>query len=252
MSISASSDISRSAASYGDAAAPPPDESASTTRHLTLERFFAACARIVLEAVADLFECLGHTVGQGKLVAFLTGGDSDFIRANCLSALPHYGIFRHMRRLWVTRFIEMLREAGYLEVQGAYRPVLTLSEEGDELLLDPEDTPHLPGDVLSDPVVGPSCPRTSLEEKLRHVRASLARLLQRPPRQTISDAVLRILSCGRARSREEVEALLPARARPHADAIWSVVRENDPARAREEPPPPAQAALGSPALPTSP
>ena len=216
-------------------------------RRETLALFFGVSARIVLEAAADLCVALGHSLGQGKLVGFLGGTDSAFMRANELTVLPHYGIFRNIGRAWSARFIEILRETGYLEVHGANRPVLVLTVEGEEIVAAHDEMPLLPQDVFSDPVLGPSCPRTALEGRLRHFRARLARVLRRTCRQVLPDPVVRALAYGRPRSTAEIEALVPDRAKPHAAAIWSILWESEstsPPVADPPSPPAAAEAIG--------
>jgi superfamily II DNA helicase RecQ len=183
--------------------------------------------RIVLEASADLAETLGHGLGRQKLVAFLNGTDSNFIRANELDRLAHYGVFESFRRTWVERLVETLLASGYLLTEAGIRPVLGLSEEADELLRIPEELPLLPQDLLDDAVLGPSCPRNDLEVRIRHVRARLAQRLRRAPRQVMTDTVVRDLALGPARTREEIEACLPAPVKPYAGTIWHAIRGSE-------------------------
>jgi hypothetical protein len=194
-------------------------------RRQSLATFLGISAKIALEANADLMEFLGCPVGQLKLVEFLAGSDSAFIRANELSVIPHFGVFEHIRRPWIARLVGVLRETGYFYVDGAFRPVLSLSQEADELLRNPDELPLLPHDVLTDPLLGPSCPRSTLDRQLREIRVRLGRLLRRHPRHVIPDDGLRSLASGSAKSREDVEACLPDAVKPHAEAIWNVLKE---------------------------
>ena len=188
-------------------------------------RFLAHAAGIVLEAGADVVETMGHSVGRQKLTDFLIGTDSTFMRANALNLLPHYGVYANFRRVWIERLIENLRESGYLVVSGAHRPVLIVSEEAEELVHNPEELPLLPQEVLSDPVLGPSFPLSLLEKKLRSVRLRLARVLGRPPRQVISDPLVRGLCRDKPENEETVESRLSKLAKPYAGVIWKVLHE---------------------------
>lgn len=198
----------------------------AAVRRRSLASFLSLAARIVLEAEADLIGSLGHGLGQQKLAAFLGGTDSTFVRAHELSVLPHYGVFEFARRQWIDRLTDILREAGYLHVGGSFRPVLELSREAEELTRNPEAVPLLPQQVLDDPILGPSCPRSPLEEKLRVLRARLARTARRTPRQVLSDLLVRHLCCERPRTRDELESRLPEPVKDHVEAIWEVLSEN--------------------------
>ncbi len=193
-------------------------------RRRSLACFLGFAARIVLEASEDLDRTLGHALGRQKLVALLTGADSGFMQACELTSLPHYGVFQHMRKGWVARLVDFLQESGYLCVAGqATRPVVLLSEEAVELLADPEEAPLLPQEILDDATLGPAFPRSAAEERLRHLRLRVARMLARPPRQVMSDALIRALCREKPASKADTEARLPALVKPHAELVWSVV-----------------------------
>lgn len=193
-------------------------------RRRSLACFLGFAARIVLEASEDLDRTLGHALGKQKLVALLTGADSGFMQACELTSLPHYGIFQHMHKQWVTRLIDFLQETGYLCVAGRVsRPVVLLSEEAVELLANPEEAPLLPQEVLDDATLGPAFPRSATEERLRHLRLRVARMLARPPRQVMSDALIRALCREKPTSKADTEARLPEIVRPHAQLVWSAV-----------------------------
>ena len=161
-------------------------------------------------------------------LAKIHGADTEFLRVYELTELPHYGVFQCFRRCWVARLVEVLREAGYLHTLGDLRPVLTLTGEADDLLLNPGEVPNLPGEILEDPVLGSLWPRSDLEDRLRELRHRLGRLLQRPPRQVIADRLVRGLCRRPPQSQRDVEEMLPEAVRPHADAVWSVIRRTAP------------------------
>jgi len=209
------------------------EENEVLSRRRSLVLFLQAAARIVLEALNDVTEALGHPLGATKLVAFLGGAETAFIRANDLDTLPHYGVFENFRRAWIFRLAEALRETAYLEVGEGFRPVLRISPEAADLLSCPEELPLFSLDIVADLTLGPSCPRSSLEEELRRVRGRLARTLKRNPKSFVSDEVLRAMARGVLETREEVEAGLPEAAKPHAEAFWSVLLRS---RAEGEPP----------------
>jgi len=193
-------------------------------RRQSLARFLGFAARIVLEASEDLDRTLGHALGRQKLVALLIGADSGFLHACELTSLPHYGVFQHMRKQWVARLIDFLQETGYLCVAGqAFRPVVLLSEEAVELLANPDEAPLLPHEVLDDATLGPAFPRSAAEERLRHIRLRVARLLARPPRQVMSDTLIRALCNEKPASKSDIEARLPEAVRPHAELVWSAM-----------------------------
>ena len=190
----------------------------------TLVDFLAQAARLVLEACSDIEETFGHSVGINKLVGFLMGQDSAFMRQNGLAELALYGAFHYCRKGWVEHLILRLKETGYIKVAGSFRPVLCLSEEGAELLDSPHELPILPREVLADPYLGPACAATPLEMKLREIRAKLGRKLHRTPRQLVSDMVLRVLARSAPRAKEEVEQMLPKAAKPHSAIFWEVLK----------------------------
>ena len=192
-------------------------------RRSSLARFLGSAARLVVEGVADLELSLGHTLGQQRLAAYLGGSDSDFMRANGLTALPHYGVFASCRRAWVCRLIDALRDAGYLRVSGDLRPVLVLEPEAGELVRNPDEMPLLGQEVLDDPLLGPTGPRSAAEEQLRRLRTRLSQAAGSPAGQVLPDAVIRSLSQRPPRDRDELARLLPEPARVHADAVWATL-----------------------------
>jgi hypothetical protein len=193
-------------------------------RRQSLACFLGFAARIVLEAGEDLDRTLGHALGRQKLIALLTGAESGFMHTCELTNLPHYGVFQHMRRQWVARLVDFLQETGYLCVAGRpLRPVILLNEEAVELLANPEEMPLLPQEVLDDATLGAAFPRSAIEERLRHIRLRVARLLARPPRQVMSDALIRALCREKPASKADAEARLPEVVKPHVELVWSAM-----------------------------
>ena len=195
-------------------------------RRQTLASFLSLAARIVLEAAVDLEQALGHPLGRQKFVAVLRGSEEAFVRADDLNRLPHYGVFAAFDRAWVERLVLMLKETGSFCTNGLFRPVLTLSEEADTLVRNPDDMPVLPREALEDPILGPSVPRSALEKELRALRGRISSGMRRTPRQVLSDAAVRELCSPVPTSREETEKRLPEHVKPHAEAVWDVLRRN--------------------------
>ena len=196
-------------------------------RRQSLARFLGLGARLVLEAGEDLDRLLGHALGRRKLMDCLNGSDSGCMHALELTGLPHYGVFRCMRKQWVARLIDFLQETGYLRVAGqALRPVVLLGEEAEELLRNPEELPLLPQEILQDPILGAAWPRNAAEERLRRVWLRIARLLARPPRQVMPDDLVRALSIEAPASKADLEARLPELVKPHAGLLWAAVSPN--------------------------
>ncbi len=193
-------------------------------RSRALADFLAQAGRLILEGCKDVEGVFGHSIGMHKLVGFFLGEDSAFMRQNRLSELPLYGVLRWCRRRWVQRLIESLRASGYLKVTGTFRPVLCLSEEGGELLESLSELPILPREILRDPVLGPACPASPLEARLREVRAYLGRKLHRTPRQIVSDELLRRLADQPPGSNEELRGLLPPKLQEYSAAFWHVLK----------------------------
>ncbi len=193
-------------------------------RRRSFGRFLGLSARIVLEAAIDVEKKLGHAVGRMKLEDFLTGKESMFMRANGLNGLPLYGVFAHFRKKWITRLIEILRENGYFVVAGEFRPVLMLSEESEELMKNPEELPILPGEILNDPVVGSSRPNSAMEQKLRAIRIRLAQVIGMPPKQVMSDQLVRTFCLNMPKNRDEMEDRLSTHAKQHCGEIWEVLQ----------------------------
>ena len=204
------------------------EEAEALSRRRSLVLFLQAAGRIVLEALNDITEALGHPLGALKLVAFLGGAETAFVRANDLHSLPHYGVFENFRRAWILRLVDALKETAYLELGEGIRPVLTLSPEAADLLGCAEELPLFSLDIVTDLTLGPSCPRSSLEEELRRLRVRLARSLKRNPKSFVPDELLRAMAKGVLQTKEEVEAGLPHAAKPYAEAFWSVLlRSNE-------------------------
>lgn len=197
---------------------------AARLRRQSLASFLTLAARIILEAAADLEHALGFPVGQGKLVSVLFGSDSSFVQAHELSSLPHYGVFRNVRRVWIERLVLALRDSGYLCSTESIRPVLELSEEAHAVVSNSEETPLLPGHILGDAVLGPACPLTALEEKLRILRSRIALRLGRRGRQILTDLEMREFGRRPPASLEETLSRLPGELKEYADAIWSMCR----------------------------
>lgn len=161
-------------------------------------------AQKVLSAVART----GGRFGVGHIVAVLAGSDSEAIRRWGHDRQSTFGLLREIPRPAITQLVYQLVDQGLLDRQGGDRPILSLNETSWEVLRGQREValvapparragrePRSAADAASWEGVD-----RDLFERLRALRAEIARERAVPPYIVFSDATLRELARDRPTS----------------------------------------------------
>ena len=164
------------------------------------------------KAIVRCISETGQSFGMGVIAETLCGASTDKIRKYHMERESTYGILRDLTQREVTERIRYLLEAGVLEASPGPYPVLRLTERAEDVVFgsaplmmktekdrQPTSVRRIPAELEGD--------TAELFQRLRTLRARLARVQGVPAYVVFTDKTLRELASVRPRTMAELRAI---------------------------------------------
>ena len=213
---------------------PARCDNCSSCRSQVLQTDITRQAQMILSCVKRIRDKLGYYVGSGLLGAVLRGSRAQRVLELGLDSLSTYGLLRGTSENGMRRYLEVLREGGYLYTEPEHNTLRLTAQAGDVLFrgakvtmtvvrsLDPAPRSVAQGGQDNLPV------DSTLMEALKATRLRLARLEGVPVYVIFSNATLADMARRKPRSREEFLAISGVgekKAKKYAAAFLETLRQ---------------------------
>jgi ATP-dependent DNA helicase RecQ len=184
---------------------------------------------------------------MGLAAKLLKGADDDRLARSGLSATSTFGVLSEHSEEWILRLLRRCVTAGWIEFRGGDRPVVVLTDEGQQVMYEKRPARLLLPSLRSKtPASKGARPRrergrgasaaaaeqpldpadSELFERLRHHRLEVARAQSVPPYVVASDRTLRDVARRRPTDLAELQlahGIGPAKAEKYGPGLLAVV-----------------------------
>jgi ATP-dependent DNA helicase RecQ len=196
-------------------------------------------ALIVRKALSAVARVSGR-FGLGAAVKLLRGEDDDRLTRTGLDRTPTFGALREHPEQWLSALTRRFVTAGWVDFEGAERPVALLTETGRKVMRGelparlvlparrPARAAARPGPRRAAPAAAAELdgPGRAVFEALRRHRLEVARAERVPPYVVASDRTLREIAMLRPRNRDELllaHGIGPAKAERYGPGLLDAV-----------------------------
>ena len=213
---------------------PDRCDNCGNCRSQVLQTDITRQAQMILSCVKRIRDRLGYYVGAGLVGAVLRGSQAQRVLDLKLDDLSTYGLLRGTSENGMRRYLEVLREGGYLYTEPEHNTLRLTAQAGDVLFrgakvtmtvvrsLDPAPGAASKGSPSDEPVDG------SRMEALKATRLRLARLEGVPAYVIFSNATLTDMARRRPRTQKEFLAISgvgETKAKKYAAAFLKTLRQ---------------------------